>query len=181
MRKSGLLGAAIALSVLTPIVSANAFTISAGGLMGIDLFLWPDWRSILAKYDCTTELMFYLTNPPASAPTPVIIAPPQIFDPAVIGSPGQVAETSDPIGTPSDGPPGGTAPTVPGGPIGTPGIPGGDTPALAAAVPEPSTWAMLLLGFASLGYAGFRRGRERGLRSANETAGMPDEPSRTPA
>jgi hypothetical protein len=27
----------------------------------------------------------------------------------------------------------------------------------ASAVPEPSTWAMLLLGFAGLGYAGFRR------------------------
>jgi len=26
------------------------------------------------------------------------------------------------------------------------------------AVPEPSTWAMLLLGFAGLGYAGYRHG-----------------------
>ena len=26
-------------------------------------------------------------------------------------------------------------------------------------VPEPSTWAMLLLGFAGLGYAGYRRAR----------------------
>jgi PEP-CTERM motif len=25
--------------------------------------------------------------------------------------------------------------------------------------PEPSTWAMMLLGFAGLGYAGFRRRR----------------------
>jgi PEP-CTERM motif len=25
------------------------------------------------------------------------------------------------------------------------------------AVPEPSTWAMMLLGFAGLGYAGFRK------------------------
>jgi PEP-CTERM motif len=31
---------------------------------------------------------------------------------------------------------------------------------LGGAVPEPSTWAMLLLGFASLGYAGYRRTRE---------------------
>jgi PEP-CTERM motif len=29
----------------------------------------------------------------------------------------------------------------------------------ASAVPEPSTWAMLLLGFAGLGYAGFRRSK----------------------
>jgi hypothetical protein len=26
-------------------------------------------------------------------------------------------------------------------------------------VPEPSTWAMMLLGFAGLGYAGFRKAR----------------------
>jgi PEP-CTERM motif len=29
----------------------------------------------------------------------------------------------------------------------------------ASAVPEPSTWAMLLIGFAGLGYAGYRRAR----------------------
>ena len=34
------------------------------------------------------------------------------------------------------------------------GLPDG---ALAGGVPEPSTWAMLLIGFASLGFAGFRR------------------------
>jgi PEP-CTERM motif len=28
-------------------------------------------------------------------------------------------------------------------------------------VPEPSTWAMMLLGFAGLGYAGYRRRREQ--------------------
>ena len=27
------------------------------------------------------------------------------------------------------------------------------------AIPEPSTWAMMLLGFAGLGYAGFRKAR----------------------
>ena len=30
-----------------------------------------------------------------------------------------------------------------------------------AAVPEPSTWAMMLLGFMGLGYAGFRRREKR--------------------
>jgi hypothetical protein len=30
---------------------------------------------------------------------------------------------------------------------------------LATTVPEPSTWAMMLLGFAGLGYAGYRRAR----------------------
>ena len=32
--------------------------------------------------------------------------------------------------------------------------------ALGGAVPEPSTWAMMLVGFAGLGYAGYRRARE---------------------
>jgi hypothetical protein len=31
---------------------------------------------------------------------------------------------------------------------------------VSAAVPEPSTWALMLLGFASLGYAGYRRARQ---------------------
>ena len=31
--------------------------------------------------------------------------------------------------------------------------------ALSNTVPEPSTWAMMLLGFAGLGYAGYRRVR----------------------
>jgi hypothetical protein len=53
-----------------------------------------------------------------------------------IGLPGSVAD-SDPIWTP-----GGYIP-----PVG------------ATAVPEASTWAMLLLGFAGLGYAGFRRSK----------------------
>jgi hypothetical protein len=28
------------------------------------------------------------------------------------------------------------------------------------AVPEPSTWGMMLVGFAGLGYAGYRRAKE---------------------
>jgi PEP-CTERM motif len=31
---------------------------------------------------------------------------------------------------------------------------------LSAAVPEPSTWAMMILGFAALGFAGYHRARE---------------------
>jgi PEP-CTERM motif len=29
-----------------------------------------------------------------------------------------------------------------------------------ATIPEPSTWAMMLLGFAGLGFAGYRRSRK---------------------
>ena len=29
-----------------------------------------------------------------------------------------------------------------------------------AAIPEPSTWAMMLLGFAGLGFAGYRKTRK---------------------
>jgi PEP-CTERM motif len=36
---------------------------------------------------------------------------------------------------------------------------GGGSPP-PAPVPEPSTWAMLLLGFVGLGYVGYRRARE---------------------
>jgi hypothetical protein len=35
----------------------------------------------------------------------------------------------------------------------------GFAPPLSSAVPEPSTWAILILGFAGLGYAGWRQGR----------------------
>jgi hypothetical protein len=37
---------------------------------------------------------------------------------------------------------------------------------LTAAVPEPSTWAMLIVGFASIGAIGYRRRRARPLRSS---------------
>ena len=35
-----------------------------------------------------------------------------------------------------------------------------------AVVPEPSTWAMMLLGFAGLGFAGYRHARKAGPASA---------------
>ena len=34
---------------------------------------------------------------------------------------------------------------------------------LPSPVPEPSTWAMILLGFLGLGFAGYRRGRTKAL------------------
>jgi hypothetical protein len=168
MRMSGLLGAAIAFSVLTPIAPANA-SLSIGDLMYTDLFLWPNWREILGKYDCTTELEFYLWNAP-SRPAPVTITPPPVFDPVVVGP-------SDPTGRPGGDPPSG-APTGPVDPTWPPSAPGGDTPGGATAVPEPSTWAMLLLGFAGLGYAGFRR--KRGQKYLMTAGGLPNKPFRTP-
>jgi hypothetical protein len=30
---------------------------------------------------------------------------------------------------------------------------------VSTSVPEPSTWAMMLLGFAGLGFAGYRKGK----------------------
>jgi len=38
-------------------------------------------------------------------------------------------------------------------------------PPIATGVPEPSTWALLLIGFAGLGFAAFRRSRESGVGS----------------
>jgi hypothetical protein len=37
------------------------------------------------------------------------------------------------------------------------------SPGITAGVPEPSTWAMMLLGFAGLGFAGYRRARSRSV------------------
>jgi PEP-CTERM motif len=125
--------------MLTPIAPAHAYVIRPGALKYTDLFLWPNWREILGKYDCTVELSFYLWNAPSASP-PVVITPPPIFDPAVTGSSGS---SSDGAVDPPD-------------PI---GAPGGDGPGGAPTVPEPSTWAVLLLGFAGLGYAGFRRSK----------------------
>jgi PEP-CTERM motif len=160
MRISGLFGVAIALSALTPIAPAHAITLSPGQLMYTDLFLWPNWRQIVAEYDCTTELNFYLWNKP-TPPVSVVPAPPPIFTPAVIGPPEGTTPPTSP--TPPWTPSGPASPPTPPGPpswppVG-PGMPGGDTPGGATAVPEPSTWAMLLVGFAGLGYASLRRNK----------------------
>jgi hypothetical protein len=37
----------------------------------------------------------------------------------------------------------------------------------ASVVPEPSTWAMMVLGFAGLGYAGFRRPKKNTMALAS--------------
>ena len=42
----------------------------------------------------------------------------------------------------------------------------GSIVANVSAVPEPSTWAMLILGFAGVGFMGYRRRNQRVLRAA---------------
>jgi hypothetical protein len=46
------------------------------------------------------------------------------------------------------------------------GMPGGDPPGGASAVPEPSTWAMMVIGFGGLGFLGWRGSRKTAARSA---------------
>src|SRR3984957_19080405 len=110
MRICGLLGAVIALSVLTPIAPAGA-DISSGDLMSTDLFRWqgqdgaPTWREILAKFDGTEELAFYLWNVP-SPPPPVVILRASAIDltAAFSANPsGGAGDPLDPIGAPGGG------------------------------------------------------------------------------
>ena len=37
---------------------------------------------------------------------------------------------------------------------------------LSTNVPEPSTWAMVLIGFAGLGFVGYRASRRKGMAAA---------------
>jgi hypothetical protein len=173
MRISGLLGAVIALSMLTPSAPARAYTISAGDLMVTDLFRWqgqdgaPTWREILAKFDGTEELAFYLWNVP-SPPPPVVILRASAIDltAAFSANPsGGAVDPLDPIGTPGGDAAGSVITANLGSSFG-----GGDDSAILTsinvgdgaflvgeAVPEPSTWAMMLLGFAGLAFAGCRQ------------------------
>jgi hypothetical protein len=54
--------------------------------------------------------------------------------------------------------------------LGQYGFEGSSTTGLSSAVPEPSTWAMLLIGFAGIGFAGYRRSRRAAPRPAFVTA-----------
>jgi hypothetical protein len=150
VRISGVLGAVIALLTLTPIAPARA-DISPGDLMYTDFFRWPDWRENLAHFDCTPMMYVFMWTEP---PPPVVDPLTPVVDPEFTASSANSSEGDvdplDPIGTPDVGTGGAT--TVPVDPI---GMPGGDASGRAAAVPEPSTWSMLLLGFAGLGYAGW--------------------------
>jgi hypothetical protein len=154
MRISGLLGAVITLSVLAPFAPipahANYIEIVNGEVtLGIGMphitagtfdLADPDW-SFENDPNWRTEIV----------PCPLVpwilgeyIAWETTYHPPVAAS-----SPVDPIGLPSS--------VADSDPIWTPG---GDVPPVGAtAVPEPSTWAMLLLGLAGLGYAGFRRSK----------------------
>jgi hypothetical protein len=43
---------------------------------------------------------------------------------------------------------------------------GGVSVALTSTIPEPSTWSMMLIGFAGLGFAGYRKSRRPAARAA---------------
>jgi hypothetical protein len=47
--------------------------------------------------------------------------------------------------------------------IHTTGFPGGEIRGFLSAVPEPATWAMMLIGFLGLGFLAHRRRREAKL------------------
>jgi hypothetical protein len=163
MRISGLLGAVIALSVLAPTAPtpahANYIEIVPLGIgmpritSGIFDLADPDW-SFANDPNWATEivpcaLLPWLLGEYIAWETSYHPSAPPIIDPVVTAS-----SPADPIGLPGAGDGGATAVLL--DPIVTTG---GDAPGGAAAVPEPSTWAMLLLGFAGLGYAGFRRSK----------------------
>jgi hypothetical protein len=170
MRISGLLGAVIALSVLTPIAPARA-DISAGDLMSTDLFRWqgqdgaPTWREILAKFDGTEELAFYLWNVPSPPPPVVIPATTPVIDPAVAASSanpsGGAVNPLDPLGTPGGG---ATSSAMTASNLGSSVVDymanvGDGALLVGEAVPEPSTWAMMLCGFAGLAFAGYHQAK----------------------
>jgi PEP-CTERM motif len=166
MRISGLFGPITAIIALVAIAPAQA-DVSSGDLMYTDLFRWhgpdgtPMWREILAKFDCTEELTFYLWNE-SPQPSPIVIPATPAVDPVAAAASGGLVDLFDPTRAP-----GGGAPAVPFDPIGSPSD---GAPTAVAAVPEPSTWAMLLLGFAGLGYAAVRRHKApRDLFVTNET------------
>jgi PEP-CTERM motif len=159
MRISGLLGAVIAVSMLTPIAPAHA-DISAGDLMSTDLFRWqgqdgtPTWREILANFDGTEELTFYLWNVPSPPPPVVIPATTPVIDPVV------AASSANPSGGAVDGDATSSVLTAFHQGSGFDLTTGGDGGfVFGEAVPEPSAWAMMLLGFAGLASAGYRQAK----------------------
>jgi hypothetical protein len=96
--------------------------------------------------------------------------PPFLGEPLMIGPPIPLElDLGDSIGPPNTYMAPGPGTFISGGPGGeSPGI---EVPTPAAAVPEPSTWALMLLGFGMCGYA-LRRRRQQEL-SAKEVLSAP--------
>jgi PEP-CTERM motif len=155
MRISGLLGAVIAVSVLAPIAPIPAHANNIAITLGIGTphftagtfnLADPDW-SFANDPNWATEivpcaLLPWLLGEYVSWETTYHPQALPIIDPVVAASP-----PIDPIGL------------LGGASVDPIGTPGGDPPRAASAVPEPSTWAMLLIGFTGLGYAGWRRSK----------------------
>jgi len=94
----------------------------------------------------------YGQGPPGFVPTLFLSSP--------RGSGGEAHFTSFPFGDPSNGVPGNGSYPIGSGFL---SFPDGSVElgsATISGVPEPSTWAMMLLGFAGLGYAGLRQTRK---------------------
>lgn len=168
MRISGLLGAVLAFSVLAPIAPipahANYIEIVNGEVtlgIGMPHFTagtfdladpaWsfendPNWRTEIVP----CALVPWILGEYIAWETPYHPSTPPIIDPVVAAV--------DPIGLPSSSSPTATrfGRQVAMDAVDPIWTPGGDPRGGASAVPEPSTWAMLLIGFAGLGYAGWR-------------------------
>lgn len=88
---------------------------------------------------------------PGAAPPATDGTPPAGDSTLPSGTPSAPTGSQPPVTTPATGSP----PATPGLPVPTAGAPADDVP--VSAVPEPSTWAMMLLGFLAIGSVARRR------------------------
>lgn len=139
--KSAKIVSALALaSAISFAAPAHAVVISPGELMYTDFYLWMGqpgyidgrtggpaltWREILSLYDCTTQMIYYMTHGPELPAPPPPVNPPPCVD--------------------CDPPPPCTDCGLP-----PPCLSCDPPPPVVPTIPETSTWLMLLMGFGSL-------------------------------